>query len=306
MESCNYLKIACNAPTPQEGQTMKQVVIRAIGTMLVVGLFGSPPALADWTFTISNSGSATDAMDRQVIDYMDLNKDPVLDCRGDQYFNTFSDVVYDPAFPMEIRSIVEFDIQGFYIGLPPGETITSATFNVQYTSGVAGLSLPGSLLVNGYVGNGTVTESDFQAGCTGTPPCNCGTIAQYIVAPDLPVETVISFDVTAYVTQLVGQSARNVGLAVRAGGVGGLWLEEASFRPYPQLVIQTAAPDPCLGILLGDFAAPTGVDGVDIQYFLSALLSASPTQDQICRGDFNGNGVLDLGDVDGMVAALLS
>jgi hypothetical protein len=206
---------------------------------------------------------------------------------------------------LEIRSIVEFDIQGFYTGLPPGETITSATFKVQYTSGVAGLDLPGSLLVNGYMGDGTVVATDFQTGCTGSPPCNCGTIAQYTVAPDLPVGTVISFDVTAYVTQLVGQSTRYIGLAVRAGSVGGLWLEEASFRPYPQLVIQTGAPDPCLGIPLGDFAAPTGADGVDIQYFVSALLSASPTQDQICRGDFNDNGVLDVGDVDGMIAALL-
>ena len=64
--------------------------------------------------------------------------------------------------------------------------------------------------------------------------------------------------------------------------------------------------DPCAGIPLGDFVAPAGVDGLDVQPFVDALISGSPTQDQICRGDFNGNMALDDGDVNGMVAALLA
>jgi len=64
--------------------------------------------------------------------------------------------------------------------------------------------------------------------------------------------------------------------------------------------------DPCMGIPLGDFVAPIGVDGLDVQPFVDALTAASPTQDQICRGDFNGNSALDDGDVNGMVAALLA
>lgn len=63
--------------------------------------------------------------------------------------------------------------------------------------------------------------------------------------------------------------------------------------------------DPCEGIPLGDFAAPVGIDGLDIQYFVTALLAVSPTQDQICRGDFNDSGSLDAGDVNGMVDVLL-
>jgi hypothetical protein len=75
---------------------------------------------------------------------------------------------------------------------------------------------------------------------------------------------------------------------------------------YPQLVIETGAADPCAGIPLGDFAAPRGVDGIDIQFFVNALTSGAPSQDEICRGDFNDNGILDLGDATGMVVALLS
>jgi hypothetical protein len=47
------------------------------------------------------------------------------------------------------------------------------------------------------------------------------------------------------------------------------------------------------------------VDGVDIQFFLTALTSVAPSQDEICRGDFNDNGILDVGDVEGMVDALV-
>lgn len=64
--------------------------------------------------------------------------------------------------------------------------------------------------------------------------------------------------------------------------------------------------DPCAGIPLGDFIVPVGVDGLDVQSFVNALTSGSPTQDQVCRGDFNGNTMLDDGDVDGMVTALLA
>ena len=38
--------------------------------------------------------------------------------------------------------------------------------------------------------------------------------------------------------------------------------------------------------------------------FVAALTSPAPTQFQIAHGDFNGNGVLDIGDADGMVAAM--
>lgn len=64
--------------------------------------------------------------------------------------------------------------------------------------------------------------------------------------------------------------------------------------------------DDCEADPLGDFVAPTGVDGLDMQPFIDALTSPTPTPLQILHGDFNGNGVLDVGDADGMVAALLA
>ncbi len=154
-----------------------------------------------------------------------------------------------------------------------------------------------------------MTASDFQAGCTAPLDCD-----NYLDRYDLPLPpdplppagTIISFDVTDYVAARVDAQDAYVGLMIRAGGApGGMQFSESSSYVYPQLVIETGEADPCEGIPLGDFAAPTGVDGIDIQYFVSALLSGSPTQEQICRGDFNANDVLDVGDVDGMVTALL-
>jgi hypothetical protein len=46
-------------------------------------------------------------------------------------------------------------------------------------------------------------------------------------------------------------------------------------------------------------------DGADIRPFVDGLLG-SPSQQETCRCDFNGNTVLDLGDIDGMVSVLLA
>jgi len=295
---------------------MKQVMIGAFGCFLLAGLFGSPPALAD-TFYWDNSGSATDLMDAEVIDY-DEEGYP-LDGVGDETFYTYNDAALghadDPDCKMEARSMVEYNISGFTV--PPGQTITAATFNIRVSSSsvFAGCGSIGYddhplyIAVHGYIGDGTVTTSDFQAGCT--TPLNCNNyLDRYFLPlppdPLPPAGTVISFNVTNYVTARVNAHNAYVGLMIRAGGApGGMMFEEWSGRVYPQLVIETGVPDPCLGIPLGDFDHSGGVDGRDIQYFVSALLASPPTQDQICHGDFNGNDVLDIGDVDGMVDALL-
>lgn len=64
--------------------------------------------------------------------------------------------------------------------------------------------------------------------------------------------------------------------------------------------------DPCTGLTLGDYDSSGGVDGADVQGFVGALISGSPTPDDVCRGDFNVSGGLDAGDVPGMVSALLN
>ncbi len=297
---------------------MKEEMIGAIGGLLLVGLLGGSVALAD-TFYWNNSGSSSDGMDAQVLDYDDTGAP--LDGVGDMMLSSvYGDVALghadDPNCKAEVRSAVEYDISAFTV--PPQQTITAATLNVR----VSGNSLfmgcgsvgendhPLYMAAHGYVGDGTVLASDFQAGCTAPLDCD-----NYLDRYDLPLPpdplpsagTIISFDVTDYVTDRVNAQDGYVGLMIRAGGApGGMQFWESSGHVYPQLVIETGAADPCAGIPLGDFTSPRGVDGSDIRFFVSALLSGSPTQGEICRGDFNDNGILDAGDADGMVSALLS
>ena len=61
---------------------------------------------------------------------------------------------------------------------------------------------------------------------------------------------------------------------------------------------------------LGDFCGPSGgsdgaVDGVDVGCYVAAMLSAQPTASETALGDFDGDGVLGLGDVPGFIAKLL-
>ena len=56
----------------------------------------------------------------------------------------------------------------------------------------------------------------------------------------------------------------------------------------------------------GDMNGDGSTDGRDIQQFADALVGASTEPDDLCRGDFNGSGVVDLVDGSDMVRALLS
>ncbi len=60
-------------------------------------------------------------------------------------------------------------------------------------------------------------------------------------------------------------------------------------------------PDPADGDMDGD----GNTNGDDIRDFVDGILG-NPPQDVACHGDFNGNTVLDLGDIDGMVSTLLA
>ncbi|MEE8171118.1 MAG: hypothetical protein V3T70_11285, partial [Phycisphaerae bacterium] len=64
-----------------------------------------------------------------------------------------------------------------------------------------------------------------------------------------------------------------------------------------------AAPCPAHN---GDLNQDALTDGEDVTAFLGFVLGAGvPTADQICSGDFNDSGVLEAGDVPGLVTALL-
>jgi len=55
----------------------------------------------------------------------------------------------------------------------------------------------------------------------------------------------------------------------------------------------------------GDVNGDGLLNGVDIQRFVAALLG-TPTNLEICKGDFNGSATVDVGDIPGMVGAVLA
>lgn len=55
----------------------------------------------------------------------------------------------------------------------------------------------------------------------------------------------------------------------------------------------------------GDMNGDALVNGEDVQIFVDAMLGA-PSQENLCRGDFDSDKNLDIDDVAGMVAALLA
>ncbi|MFH1865769.1 MAG: FlgD immunoglobulin-like domain containing protein [Candidatus Eisenbacteria bacterium] len=182
-------------------------------------------------------------------------EDPPVDCEvidaepfdgiGDNGpYNTFNDVLLGTLG--EARSMAEFDISPFSV--PPGEVIRSATLEVVITDieiyglGVNG-ETPESLVVDGYVGNGVEELADFQAGD--------GNELDAVLTPDPWIGQVLTFDVTSFVTELVAVQETYVGLTVRAGSFGGVWVTEGN--GYPKLIIETQ-PDPT-GVAQGDPSA---------------------------------------------------
>jgi hypothetical protein len=69
------------------------------------------------------------------------------------------------------------------------------------------------------------------------------------------------------------------------------------------LVTSFDCTSPCPGAD-GDMNGVGGTDGEDLEVFVRAVLGPA-TAYEICHGDFTGDGVLDVADVPGMVAAAL-
>jgi hypothetical protein len=203
---------------------MKYLTTVTAGFVLLAGLVCAPAAMADSLFTIEDP-----EVDFEVIDY-----DP-WDGLGDVGpFYTFNDALIGTEG--EIRSMAEFDISGFSI--PPGEFISTATFEVQITEtdvfgmGVDG-DIPSGLAVDGYIGDGVDELSDFEAGD--------GNTLDSIPTPDPQIGQVLRFDVTPHVINLVNAGETYVGLTLRAQDFGGLMFEEGN--GFPRLAIQTV-PEP--------------------------------------------------------------
>jgi len=55
----------------------------------------------------------------------------------------------------------------------------------------------------------------------------------------------------------------------------------------------------------GDMNDDGAANGADVQDFVEAVIAASTVREAVCPGDFNNNGVVDLGDTTDMVSTLL-
>lgn len=209
---------------------MKSRLVASAVCLSTVLVFGGGSGLADSVFTIADP-----PVDCEVIDY-----EP-FDGLGDEGpFSTFNDVALGTLG--EARSMAEFDLAPFVV--PPGEWIRSATLRVRITAiHIYGLGINGeplrSVAVDGYIGNGVSELSDFEAG-TGNTLCTLAT-------PDPYVGQILTFDVTPFATAVVNAHHRYLGLTVRGGSFGGLWITEGA--GYPLLTIETVPEPATLGLL---------------------------------------------------------
>jgi hypothetical protein len=90
---------------------------------------------------------------------------------------------------------------------------------------------PGTLGIFGYVGNGTVDASDFEAGVL---------LSSVDVSSSSPGD-ILSFDVTPFVNQRVSNGDTFAGFGIRALNFGGLALERGQFSGIqPRLIVETA------------------------------------------------------------------
>ncbi len=211
---------------------MNHAVGRTIGCLLPALLIGASGARADLVFIIANP-----PVDFEIIDMAPF--DGVGDTGPFSFYNT---VVLGSTG--EAREMAEFDISPFSV--PPGEFISSATFDVMITSilvsglGVPSGDTPDEMGLFGYVGNGLEDIPDFEAGD-----------ANFLGSIDTPnpfVGQVLSFDVTSFVRDMVDAGESWVGLTVAALEFGGIAIAEGG--DFPRLTIETMVPEPGTLVLL--------------------------------------------------------
>ena len=156
-----------------------------------------------------------------------------FDGRGDEVFPGNFDTVVRGTIG-ENAELAEFNIGSF--SLAPNTVISSAVFQAEiYTLEAFGLGIgvinPGSLGIFGYVGNGTVDASDFEA----------GVLLSSVDVSSSSAGDILSFDVTPFVNQRVNNGDAFAGFGIRALNLGGLALERGQFSGIPpRLLVETA------------------------------------------------------------------
>lgn len=176
-----------------------------------------------------------------------------FDGLGDEVFPGNFDVVLRGT-DGEAAEFAEFNIDS--LSLAPNTVISSAIFQAEiYTLVAFGLGIdvinPGRLGIFGYVGNGRVEASDFEAGV-------------FLSSVDVSLSRdndILSFDVTPFVNQRLSNGDAFAGFGIRALNLGGLALKN-TYAPgiQPRLIVETAdvtepVPEPttmlCAAIALG-------------------------------------------------------
>ena len=160
----------------------------------------------------------------------------------------------------EIAHLNEFNIGSF--SFTPDTVITKAVLQVNiltFSSIGVGIETPinpGSLGIFGYVGNGTVEASDFEAGV-------------FLSSVDVSSSSdndILNFDVTSFVNQRVNNQDAFAWFAIRALNLGGLALNNNDseipndFLPLglkPRLILETAEPVPEPTTIFGSALALT-------------------------------------------------
>ena len=227
---------------------------RWIGLLLFLFAAWAATAPAQTVFTIEDPPVDCEVVDAEPFDGIGDNGP----------YSTFNDALLGTLG--ECRSMAEFDISPFSV--PPGEVISSATLEVVITEiDIYGLGVngetPESLVVDGYVGNGVEELADFQAGD--------GNELDAVLTPNPWIGQLVAFDVTPFVRELVAVQETYVGLTVRAGSFGGVWVEEGN--GFPKLIIETqldpagvAQGDPSATLFLGQNAPNPFSTGTRIDY----------------------------------------
>jgi hypothetical protein len=182
---------------------------------------------------------------------------------GPSRFDGLGDLVFPGNFDTVVRGTVgeaaefaEFNIGSF--SLAPNTVISSAIFQAEiYSFQTVGLGVgiinPGSLGIFGYVGNGTVEASDFEA----------GVLLSSVDVSSSSAGDILSFDVTPFVNQRVSNRDAFAGFGIRALNLGSLTLGGSNFPGIqPRLIVETAdvaepVPEPttifgsAIGLCLG-------------------------------------------------------
>jgi hypothetical protein len=181
---------------------------------------------------------------------------------GSSRFDGLGDLVFPGNFDVVARGTVgeaaefaEFNIGS--LSFTPNTVIKSAVFQAQINSffviglGVNEFTNPGSLGIFGYVGNGTVEASDFEA----------GVLLSSVDISSSSVGDILNFDVTPFVNQRVSNRDAFAGFGIRALNFGSLALERGEFSGNgPKLIVETAEPVPEPTTIFGS-AIALGVGG---------------------------------------------